>query len=128
MGAPPPNPRPGRSRLREPARLRCRTIAAAGVPAAPGGPSLAAQAERLRHTPTLQLRTAGFRRSRIRRRLHDGRSTVRSLRAEPKASGYTSPGMYGFYLVGVLGLALLMVLHEGGHFLAARAFGMRVTR
>ncbi|HVY48609.1 MAG TPA: M50 family metallopeptidase [Minicystis sp.] len=31
-------------------------------------------------------------------------------------------------LIGILGLALLMVLHEAGHFVAARAFGMRVTR
>jgi len=30
-------------------------------------------------------------------------------------------------LTGILGLALLMVVHEGGHLLAARAFGMRVT-
>lgn len=36
--------------------------------------------------------------------------------------------MYGWYLVGILGLALLMVVHEGGHFLAARAFGMTVTK
>ncbi len=32
------------------------------------------------------------------------------------------------YLIGALGLALLMIVHEGGHFLAARAYGMRVTR
>lgn len=36
--------------------------------------------------------------------------------------------MIGFYLIGILGLALLMVVHEGGHFLAARSFGMRVTK
>jgi len=36
--------------------------------------------------------------------------------------------MIGWYLIGVLGLALLMVVHEGGHFLVARAYGMRVTR
>lgn len=36
--------------------------------------------------------------------------------------------MLGFYLVGILGLALLMVVHETGHLLAARAFGMRVVR
>jgi regulator of sigma E protease len=36
--------------------------------------------------------------------------------------------MYGWYLVGILGLALLMVVHEGGHYLAARAFGMHVTK
>lgn len=33
-----------------------------------------------------------------------------------------------FYVVGILGIALLMVVHESGHFLAARRFGMRVTR
>ena len=31
-------------------------------------------------------------------------------------------------LVGILGLALLMVVHEGGHLIAARAFGMRVIK
>jgi regulator of sigma E protease len=31
-------------------------------------------------------------------------------------------------LFGILGLALLMVVHEAGHYLAARAFKMRVTR
>lgn len=31
-------------------------------------------------------------------------------------------------LIGILGLALLMVVHEGGHLLAARAFGMRVIK
>ncbi len=29
-------------------------------------------------------------------------------------------------LLGILGLALLMIVHESGHFLAARKFGMRV--
>ncbi len=33
-----------------------------------------------------------------------------------------------FWIFGILGLALLMVVHEGGHYLAARAFKMRVTR
>ncbi len=33
-----------------------------------------------------------------------------------------------YYLIGILGLALLMVIHESGHHLAARAFGMRVLR
>lgn len=33
-----------------------------------------------------------------------------------------------WYLIGALGLALLMIVHEGGHFLAARAYGMRVTK
>jgi regulator of sigma E protease len=32
------------------------------------------------------------------------------------------------YVISILGLATLMVLHELGHFLAARAFGMRVVR
>jgi regulator of sigma E protease len=32
------------------------------------------------------------------------------------------------YLLAILGLAALMVVHEGGHYLAARKFGMRVTR
>jgi len=32
------------------------------------------------------------------------------------------------YLVAILGLAVLMVVHEGGHFVAARRFGMRVVR
>ena len=31
-------------------------------------------------------------------------------------------------LVGVLGLALLMIVHETGHLIAARAFGMRVIK
>jgi regulator of sigma E protease len=33
-----------------------------------------------------------------------------------------------FNLVGILGLALLMIVHEAGHHLAARAFGMRVIK
>lgn len=32
------------------------------------------------------------------------------------------------YLIAILGLAVLMIVHEGGHYLAARHFGMRVTR
>jgi len=31
-------------------------------------------------------------------------------------------------IVGILGLAALIVIHEAGHFLAARLFGMRVLR
>src|SRR5262249_54390521 len=31
-------------------------------------------------------------------------------------------------LIGALGLALLMIVHEAGHFVSARAFGMRVIR
>jgi len=34
----------------------------------------------------------------------------------------------GYVVAGILGLALLMVVHEAGHLLAARAFGMRVQR
>lgn len=33
-----------------------------------------------------------------------------------------------YALVAILGLAVLMVVHEGGHYLAARRFGMRVTK
>ena len=33
-----------------------------------------------------------------------------------------------FSLVAILGLAALMVVHESGHYFAARRFGMRVTR
>lgn len=33
-----------------------------------------------------------------------------------------------YALIGILGLAALMVVHEGGHYLAARRFGMRVTK
>ena len=32
------------------------------------------------------------------------------------------------YLLAILGLAALMVVHESGHYFAARKFGMRVTR
>ncbi len=32
------------------------------------------------------------------------------------------------YLVGILGIAALIVIHEAGHFFVARAFGMRVRR
>jgi regulator of sigma E protease len=41
------------------------------------------------------------------------------------------PVMYSklaFYVVSALGLALLMVVHETGHLLAARKFGMRVVK
>ena len=34
----------------------------------------------------------------------------------------------GYYIIAALGLALLMVVHEGGHYLAARRFGMRVVK
>src|SRR5688572_17261914 len=33
-----------------------------------------------------------------------------------------------YIVVGILGLAVLMIVHEGGHLLAARAFGMRVIK
>ncbi|HOU94590.1 MAG TPA: site-2 protease family protein, partial [Polyangiaceae bacterium] len=33
-----------------------------------------------------------------------------------------------YVLLGVLGLALLIVVHEAGHLVVARAFGMRVVR
>jgi regulator of sigma E protease len=33
-----------------------------------------------------------------------------------------------FYLVAILGLAVLMIVHEAGHYFAARKFGMRVAR
>ncbi len=33
-----------------------------------------------------------------------------------------------FVIVAILGLALLMIIHEGGHYLVARYFGMRVLR
>lgn len=33
-----------------------------------------------------------------------------------------------YVLIAILGLAALMVVHEGGHYLAARRFGMRVTK
>jgi regulator of sigma E protease len=32
------------------------------------------------------------------------------------------------YLVAILGLAVLMIVHEAGHYVAARKFGMRVVR
>jgi regulator of sigma E protease len=35
---------------------------------------------------------------------------------------------FAYALIGILGLAVLMVVHEGGHYLAARRFGMRVTK
>jgi regulator of sigma E protease len=36
--------------------------------------------------------------------------------------------MLASYLVAALGLAVLMVVHEGGHYIAARRFGMRVQK
>jgi regulator of sigma E protease len=34
----------------------------------------------------------------------------------------------GYYVLAALGLAVLMIVHEGGHYLAARHFNMRVLR
>src|ERR1043165_1066437 len=36
--------------------------------------------------------------------------------------------MFASYLLAIIGLGLLIVLHEGGHFLVARLCGMRVER
>ena len=33
-----------------------------------------------------------------------------------------------YVVIAILGLAVLMVVHEGGHYLVARRFGMRVTK
>jgi len=33
-----------------------------------------------------------------------------------------------YFVVAILGLAVLMIVHEAGHYFAARAFGMRVTK
>jgi regulator of sigma E protease len=33
-----------------------------------------------------------------------------------------------YYVLAALGLALLMIVHEGGHYVAARKFGMRVVK
>ncbi len=33
-----------------------------------------------------------------------------------------------YYVVAIFGLALLMIVHEGGHYLAARRYGMRVIK
>ena len=33
-----------------------------------------------------------------------------------------------YYVIAALGLAVLMVVHEGGHYLSARKFGMRVIK
>ena len=41
---------------------------------------------------------------------------------------YRRTSMNAVVLVAILGLALLMIVHEAGHLLAARAFGMRVVR
>jgi regulator of sigma E protease len=36
--------------------------------------------------------------------------------------------MTALYILSILGLAVLMIVHEGGHYVAARRFGMRVVR
>jgi len=38
------------------------------------------------------------------------------------------PMSVAYALIAILGLAVLMVVHEGGHYFAARHFGMRVTK
>src|SRR4051812_35862067 len=46
----------------------------------------------------------------------------------PETTLYKQHLMNTLVLVAILGLALLMIVHEAGHLLAARAFGMRVVR
>jgi regulator of sigma E protease len=48
--------------------------------------------------------------------------------AVPQARRYIAEVSISYVIAGILGLALLMVVHETGHLLAARAFGMRVLR
>lgn len=48
--------------------------------------------------------------------------------AVPQARRYIAVVSISYVIAGILGLALLMVVHETGHLLAARAFGMRVLR
>jgi 1-deoxy-D-xylulose 5-phosphate reductoisomerase len=48
------------------------------------------------------------------------RRAERSRRARPRAGG----GRVSF-LLAILGLALLVLIHEAGHFFAARAVGMK---
>jgi len=48
--------------------------------------------------------------------------------AAPLRASYTDRVSLLDILAGVLGLGLLVVVHETGHLLAARAFGMRVVR
>jgi len=45
-----------------------------------------------------------------------------------EAERYIEAVSISYVIAGILGLALLMVVHETGHLLAARAFGMRVLR
>src|SRR5579863_10529048 len=35
---------------------------------------------------------------------------------------------FAIYLIAICGLAVLMIVHEGGHYFAARRYGMRVVR
>ena len=46
------------------------------------------------------------------------------------APGYAKPEATSMLLVlvGIFGISLLVIVHEAGHYFAARAFGMRVTR
>jgi len=48
--------------------------------------------------------------------------------AVPQARRYIDRVSISYVIAGILGLALLMVVHESGHLFAARAFGMRVLR
>jgi len=48
--------------------------------------------------------------------------------AVPQARRYIDRVSISYVIAGILGLALLMVVHESGHLIAARAFGMRVLR
>ncbi len=44
-------------------------------------------------------------------------------------SGYDAGRVkFLFVLTAILGIGVLMIVHEGGHYLAARMFGMRVLR
>ena len=52
----------------------------------------------------------------------------RACVAAGRARSYIDPVSISYVIAGILGLALLMVVHEAGHLLAARAFGMRVLR
>src|SRR5690349_7705030 len=59
----------------------------------------------------------------------DGALTARILHGTAGASALSSKNMsVAYVLIAILGLAVLMIVHEGGHYLAARRFGMRVTR
>jgi len=58
-----------------------------------------------------------------------GRRSLAGVASPVKERYNEAKPMTAFNVVlGILGLALLMVVHETGHLLAARAFGMRVIR